>query len=132
RAVEVDHDAVHAGLIERVHAEKFGRERLRDVSCRLEHALAAVTLRVPVAQLECLVLSGRGARGNRGAAESAAAEDTIHFEGRVAARVEDLSRFELSDGHHGGGRLRAVRRPVKLLRRTVLTLSGPPPYRAAP
>ena len=49
------------------------------------HALAEVARGVAVAQLERLVLAGRGTRGDRGAADRAAGADDLGLDGRVAA-----------------------------------------------
>ena len=57
---------------------------------RARDALAAPGL-AAVAQLDRLVLAGRGAGGDRRAAERARLELDVDLDGRVAARVEDLA-----------------------------------------
>ena len=69
---------------------------------RLEHALAEVARRVAVAQLERLVLAGRRARGHDRAAERAAVEADLDFDGRVATGIQDFAGVEPDDLGHGG------------------------------
>ena len=72
-------------------AGRSSRATLRD---RLLHALAAVAGLVAVAQLEGLVLAGRGAGGDGRPAEGAAVELAVHLEGGVAAGIEDLAGLQ--------------------------------------
>ena len=68
---------------------------------RLQHALAEVALLVAVAELHRLALAGRGAGGDRGAAQGAALEHDLHLDGGVAAAVQDLAGEDGIDGRHG-------------------------------
>src|SRR5262249_19225880 len=63
-----------------------------DVRDRLEDALPAVTVLVPVAQLQGLARAGRGAGGHPRLPGRAAGEEHLDLEGGIAARVEDLPR----------------------------------------
>ena len=72
-------------------------QRAVDVGHGLGHAFAAVALLVAVAQLDRLVDSRAGPRGNRGPAERAVGQDHIDLDGRVAAAVENLAPAHLGD-----------------------------------
>ena len=61
------------------------------LSTRVEHALAEVALLVVVAKLERLARAGRRAGRHGRAAERAAVEEAVDFDGRIAARIEDLA-----------------------------------------
>ncbi len=91
RAVELDEELVDRGLVEHVHA----LQRLGDLDVHvlhgLEHALAEITALVAVAQLAGLVDAGGSAGRNGRAADGAVVERDLHFHGRVAAGVENLS-----------------------------------------
>ncbi len=78
-------------LVEGVHADDRGAERLVDVVDGLGHALAHPALLVAVAELERLVLARRRAARNGG---TAVARGGLHldFDGGVSARVEDGTR----------------------------------------
>ena len=75
RAVERQHQPVDLGLARRVAADHRRRDLLDDVRDRLQHALAAVARLVAVAQLDRLVLAGRGAGRNRGGMRSVVEAD---------------------------------------------------------
>ena len=96
-----DQQAVEADLVDGVDAEQLRAERLVDVAHRGEHALAAVALRVAVAQLDRLVGAGRGAGRDDGRAHRAVVEEDVDLDRRVAARVEDLAADDILDqrGH---------------------------------
>jgi len=66
---------------------------------RAAHALAAVALGVPVAQLQHLVLAGGRAGGHRRAAERTIGQRDLRFDGGVAARIEDLPSVHACDLH---------------------------------
>ena len=77
--------------------------RLVHVGHRLGHALAEVAILHAVAQFPGFVLAGaRAARHDR-AADRAAGELDVRFDGRIAAGVEDLAGVNISDGgeRHG-------------------------------
>ena len=63
------------------------------------HALAEVAV-AAVAQLDGLVLAGRGARRDRGAADGPAVEFDLDLHGGVAAGVEDLAADDVDDFAH--------------------------------
>ena len=79
------------------------RERLRDLAVDvghgLLHALAAVAARVAVAQFERFARAGRRARRHGRAPERAALERHVDFDGRIAARVENLAGLDAMDLH---------------------------------
>src|SRR5881392_4239812 len=100
RAVELDHARVDPRLVARVLAHERRAQLRVHVLHRLEHALAGVALRVPVAQLHRLARAGGGARGYRGPAERAAVQDHPAFHGGVAARVDDLAPADIGDAAH--------------------------------
>ena len=97
RAVELDEELVDRGLVKDVHA----LQRLCDLDVHvlhgLEHALAEVTALVAVAQLACFVHAGGCAGGNGCTADGAVIEGDLDLDGRVAARVKDLSCHNVND-----------------------------------
>ena len=99
-AVEVDHEAVDLGLLARVHAEDLGRDRLVHVLDGLKDALAAVALLVAVAQLQRLARAGGCAGRHARAPRVAAFEETLDFDRRVAAGVEDFAGVDAFDRVH--------------------------------
>ena len=101
RAVQLDHGLVHGQLVVGLHADDGGGDLLVHVAHGLLHALAAEAGLVAVAQLEGLVLAGRGAGGDGRPADGAAGELAVHLEGGVAAGVQDLSGLQGRDGQHG-------------------------------
>src|SRR5690349_17663804 len=66
------------------------------------HTLAAVPLLVAVAQLRGFMGSGGGARGHRGAAEGAVFQGHVHFDGGIAAGVENFAADDVDNGAHEG------------------------------
>ena len=81
-AVELDQDAVDAGLVGGGEPGQGVADRAVDRLDRPAHALAAVAALVAVAQLDRLVRAGRGARGHRGAAHGAVLEQHVDLDGR--------------------------------------------------
>ena len=72
----------------------LGQRRV-DVGDGLGHAFAEVARLVAVAELDRLVDSRAGPGGNRRPPERAVGQDHVHFDGRVAAAVEDLATANL-------------------------------------
>ena len=100
RAVELDQRPVERRLV--VGVERRARASAIspfDVRDRLRDALAAPRV-AAVAQLDRLVRAGRGARGDRRAAEGARLEQDVDLDRRVAARVEDLAGADVGDAAH--------------------------------
>ena len=62
---------------------------LIDILDRFQHPLAPVPALISVAKLQCLMRSSQ-ATGDGRAPPRAIAEDDLDFDGRVAARVQDL------------------------------------------
>ncbi len=99
-AVEFDQRAVEEGLLVRLETHHRLGDLGVDVLDRLQHTLAEVASPVAVTQLNRLARSGRGARRHRGAAHDAGLEQHVAFDGRVAARIEDLAADQVNDGTH--------------------------------
>ena len=101
RAVKVDEQPVEADLVESVDPEQLRPDRVVDVAHGRQHALAAVPLRVAVAQLDRFVCTGRGSGRDHGGAHGAVRQEQVDLDGRVAARVEDLASDDVLDqaGH---------------------------------
>ena len=99
-AVEVDHEAVDLGLLARVHPENLGRDRLVHVLDGRKDALAAEALLVAVAQLQGLARAGGRAGRHPRAPRRAALEQTLDFDGRVTAGIEDFTGVNGFDGVH--------------------------------
>ena len=100
RAVEVDHGLVDRGLLGRLHPFELGPDRLLDVLERALHALAAEPLGLAVAELHGLALAGRGAGGDGSPAPGPGLQGDLHFQGGIAARVEDFARVHAGDRGH--------------------------------
>ena len=100
-----------------------------DVGDRLGHAFAQVALLVAVAELDRLVDSRAGSGGNRRPPKRAVGQDHVHFDGWVAAAVEDLATNDSRDGRrlatHGDrqtpDRRRLAKSLVLMARRTGLS-----------
>ena len=115
-AIELDHRAVDADLIDRIHADDGRGDDGLDVvdgglDALAQEALLAVDAlgqrlggRGGVAQFDGLVLAGAGAGRDGRAAEGAAGELDVDLNGRVAAGVDDLAGDDVGDG--GGHRER--------------------------
>ena len=99
-AVELDESAVDEHLVPRVHALDGAGDLVMDVVDRLGNALAEETV-AAVAQLQGLARAGGRAGRHHGATQRAAFQQAVHFDGRISARVEDLSRDKLFDIEHG-------------------------------
>jgi hypothetical protein len=98
-AVQVEQDPVDLALLQRVEVHQLGGDLLVDVGDGLGDALAPEAL-TAVAQLDGLELAGGRPRGDDRAAAGAVLEQHLGFEGRVAARVEDLPCDDDLDGGH--------------------------------
>ena len=99
-AVEFEHDAVHRELVERVHTAQRGQNFFSHVPDRFGNAFAQITPRVAVPQLERLVLAGAGAGRDGRASRGAVFQYHIHFNGGIAARVENLAGLNVANGAH--------------------------------
>ena len=75
-----------------------GRDLAVHVLDGLEHALAEEAAFVAVAQFDGFVLAGGCAGGNRGAADRAAFEPHVHFDGGIAARVDHFAAADFNNG----------------------------------
>ena len=85
RAVERDHGRVDQALIGRIHAGQFRRQNTFHVVDGMQDTAAEIMRFVAVAQLHCLMFSGRGAARHRCPAHGAAIEDDIGFYCRISA-----------------------------------------------
>ena len=100
RAVEFDHGAVDGDLVFGVHAGQRVEDLAVDGGHGLGHALAEVARLVAIAQFHRLMCARRGAGGHRGPAHGAVFQHDIHFDGRVAAAIEDFAGGDVDDGGH--------------------------------
>lgn len=100
RPVEVDHRAVDVGLIGRFETEERIGDFARNVGDGVQHALAAVALRILVAQFDRFADARRGARGNGGAADGARFEPDFGFNGGIAAAVEHFTADDVNNRTH--------------------------------
>ena len=95
-AVERDQRGIEPCLVGRVEAGEACGDLAVHIGNRVRDALAAEG-RSAVAQLDRLVHAGRGARGNRRAAERAGLEPNVDLDGRIAARIEHPPAVNLGD-----------------------------------
>ena len=86
-------------LLARVHPFDFLGDDV-DVVDGVANAFAEVAFLVAVAKLERLARTGRRARRHGRAAERARLQQAVDFDGRIAARIEDLTREKLFDLEH--------------------------------
>ena len=99
-AVQLDHDAVHAGLVKHLHADQLRGDQLIGIFDGLAHALAQVAFLVAIAQLDRLVLAGRCAGGDRRTAHHAAIQHHIRLDSRVAPRIQNFTRLDPDNFRH--------------------------------
>jgi len=88
-----------------VEADHGGPDLGHHVLDRRADALAAVTRVVPVAELDGLMLPGRGPRGHRGPTHGPVGQHDIDLDRGVAPRVEDLAGADGGDLGHRVPRL---------------------------
>src|SRR5690606_20473650 len=98
--VQFDHGAVQTFLIQGITADQQLADGTIDVGNRLEYALAQVTALVAVTQFQCFAGAGGGAGGGTGAAEDAAFQNHVCFNGRVTARVQYFTTLDFNDLRH--------------------------------
>src|SRR5690606_1121082 len=98
-AVELDELLVDRPLLRAVEPDERVANLAVHVVDGTGHALATEAL-VAVAQLDRLVLAGRGPRRDHGAALGARHEMDLHLHRRVAAGVEDLAAHDVLDARH--------------------------------
>ena len=98
-AVELDHSLVDTNLVGNVHTYDLLCDDLVYVLNSLLNALTEVTALVAVTKLQSLVLTGRCAAGNCCTAKCAASGCYFNFDGRIAARVKDLTCVNTNDLH---------------------------------
>jgi hypothetical protein len=91
RPVQLAHHPVDGELVERVEPDDRLGELAVDVADGGEHALAAVPLLVPIAELDRLVGAGGGARRHGRRSGCPSSERDLDRQRRVAARVQYLA-----------------------------------------
>jgi hypothetical protein len=96
-SVQLDQGAVDEALLLGIEAHDGFRNLGVYVLDRLEHALAGITGRVPVAQLERLAAARRGARRHRGPAHDAGFDQHVGLDRRVAPRIEYFPCHHVND-----------------------------------
>ena len=99
-AVGLQQAGVEPALILGVESNQRIAQRTVDVRHRLEHALAAVALRVAVAQFHRLARAGGGAGRHRGAADDAGMQHHIRFDGGISAGIDDFTSPDIDDSTH--------------------------------
>ena len=101
RAVEIDHDLVDLDLLFDRHVGQRLEDLAVDGGDRLLHALAEIARLVAVAQFDCLMRAGGGARRHRRAAHRAVFQHHIDLNGGIAAAIENFAADDVDDGGHG-------------------------------
>ena len=101
-AVRRDQCAVQPDLVGRIAPHGDLGQRRVDVGDGLGHPFAQVAFLVAVPQLDGLIDSGAGSGGNRRPPHRAVGQDHVHFDGRVAAAVEDLATDDLCNRGEAG------------------------------
>ena len=100
RPVEFDHEPVDLSLPVRFQADKLRRNRLVDIGDGLQHAFAAVTRFIAIAQFDGLMLAGGSSGRHRGGNGDAVIQAELHPQRWVAAGIEDLKSVNGSDFSH--------------------------------
>ena len=90
RAVQLDHQPVDVFLVACVQAQQLGGELVVDVVHGLLDALALIVVLLAVTQFDGLVLAGARAGGDDGPPDGAVGKVCLDFNGRIAARIQDL------------------------------------------
>ncbi len=99
-AVQFDHGAIQVSLSAGITTNQQLTDGAIDIGDGLEHALAEVTALVAITQFQCFARTGRGAGGCTGAAHDAAFQNYVRFNGRVTARVQNLTALDINDFCH--------------------------------
>ena len=99
RAVERDERAVDAALVGGVEPEERVGDLAVDVADRAGDPLPQPGV-AAVAELDGLVLAGRGAGWHRREPERSRIEPDLDLDGRIPARVEDLAAVDVDDRCH--------------------------------
>ncbi len=89
-AVQLDHGGIDGLLLESVPAEQGIGDLGVDVFNSLQHAFAQVAAFVAIAHFKRFVHAGGCAGGNGCPAPAAIRQDHFHFNGGVAARIENF------------------------------------------
>jgi hypothetical protein len=100
RSIERNHRVVDPDLILGMEAANGVRDLSIDACDCLAHAFAAIAGFFTVAQLNRFMCTGRRAGWNSGSSRRPIHPPDIHFDGRIAATVEDLARSDFSDFGH--------------------------------
>ena len=100
--VELEQDVVDDLLVVGVGFEQVVSDFVVDGLNGVQHAAAAVAVRVAITSFDGFVRAGAGAGWDGGAAQRAAGELDIGLDGGIAARVEDFARVDARDGGVGG------------------------------
>ncbi len=83
-AIQVDHDLIEAFLITGIVAQQRLPQYGIDVLDGLQHALAAIALRIPVTQLHRFARTGGSPRGHRSTTLRAVIQDDIRLDRGIA------------------------------------------------
>ncbi len=98
-AIEGKHLIVECALVEHIVTLECGSDYLVDIVNGLQDALATETALVTVAELECFVLTGAGARRNTCAAHNAVLKRNLNFHCRIATGIQNLTGMNLLNLH---------------------------------
>ncbi len=91
RAVEFDHDAIDFELIRGAAANQFRRDLRVDILGRAADSLAAITLRVAVAEFDSLMFAGAGARRHDRPSHRSVGAVHLDLDRWRAAAIEDFA-----------------------------------------
>lgn len=99
-AVQLDQGAIDEGLLLGVQAHQRFRDFGIEVLDSAQHALAEIAALVAVAQLDGFAGAGGRARRHGRAAHGAGLQQHVTFDGRVAARIQDLAADDIDNCTH--------------------------------
>ena len=100
RAVELDHRPVDHGLVGGLEADQHSGKLVLDIGDRLQDTLARERPGVAVTKLDRLEGAGAGARRDGGPAGGTTGERGLDFDGRLTARIQDLTGMNGGDLRH--------------------------------
>jgi hypothetical protein len=99
-AVKVDQNFVDRRLIERVSSFQLAGNQIVDVADGFQHAFAAITFWIAVAQFNGFMLAGGGAGRNRRASSFTTREKHVGLNSWIAARIQNFAGVNLIDFTH--------------------------------
>ena len=100
RAVKLQHHVVDSALVVCLEADEGIGNFVVHMANGIKRALAQIAILVAIAQLNGLECARRRAGGNSRTTEGTILQHNFHFNGGVAARVQDFTPEHIDDDAH--------------------------------